>query len=62
LSQDAEQALGRLPEDIRECARFRDDRPDAWYEFNLSRSRASHDGTPPADACAVYWVPAYSRP
>ncbi|WP_231514464.1 DUF4153 domain-containing protein [Mycobacterium sp. URHB0044] len=62
LSPDAEQALARLPEPIRQCARYRDDGPDAWYEFNLSRSRASHDGTPPADACAVYWVPAYSRP
>jgi hypothetical protein len=55
LSPDAEQALQRLPESIRQCARYRADEPDPWYVFNLSRSRASHDGTPSADACLEYW-------
>jgi hypothetical protein len=55
LSPDADQALQRLPESIRQCARYRDDAPDPWYVFNLSRSRASHDGTSPADACLEYW-------
>jgi hypothetical protein len=61
LSPDIEQALARLPEPIRQCARYRDEDPDAWYEFNLSRARANHDGTPPSDACADYWGSEYSR-
>jgi hypothetical protein len=61
LSTDAEPALRRLPEAIQRCARYRDDDPDAWYEFNLSRARANHDGTPPSDACADYWTSGYSR-
>jgi hypothetical protein len=61
LSPDVEPALERLPEDIRRCARYRDDRPDAWYEFNLSRSRASHQGTTP-DGCEAYWLPEDLRP
>jgi Domain of unknown function (DUF4173) len=55
LSPDVEPALQRLPESMRVCARYRDDDPDAWYEFNLSRSRASHEGTPAGDGCAHYW-------
>jgi hypothetical protein len=55
LSPDVEPALRRLPESMRACARYRDDDPDAWYEFNLSRSRASREGTPAGDGCAVYW-------
>ena len=55
LSSDVAPALVRLPESMRLCARYRDDDADAWYQFNLSRSRATHDGTPPADACAGYW-------
>ena len=54
LSPDVEQALQRLPEPIRQCARYRDDERDAWYEFNLSRSRASYDGTLAGDACEPY--------
>jgi hypothetical protein len=61
LSPDIEPALARLPEPVRQCARYRDNRQDAWYEFNLSRSRASHDGTPPGDACSDYWIPEYAR-
>jgi hypothetical protein len=61
LSPDIEPALARLPEPIRQCARYRDNRQDAWYEFNLSRSLASHEGTPPADACSDYWIPEYAR-
>jgi hypothetical protein len=61
LSPDVEQALERLPEPIRQCARYRDEDRDAWYEFNLSRSRASRDGTPPSDGCAEYWDAEYSR-
>jgi hypothetical protein len=56
LSSDVEPALERLPESVRQCARYRDDDRDPWYAFNLSRSRADHDGTPPGDACASYWV------
>lgn len=55
LSTDVEPALRRLPEAIRSCTRYRDDPRDAWYEYNLSRSRASHNGTPPGDACLGYW-------
>jgi hypothetical protein len=55
LSPDADQALQRLPEPIRQCARYRDEELDPWYEFNLSRSRASHDGTPSGDRCLEYW-------
>jgi hypothetical protein len=55
LSSDVERALRRLPDPIRQCARYRDDGPDAWYEFNLSRSLASHEGTPAGDGCGVYW-------
>jgi Domain of unknown function (DUF4173) len=55
LSPDVEQALARLPEPIRECARYRNDAPDAWYALNLSRSRAPRGGTPPGDRCATYW-------
>ena len=43
LSSDAEPALDRLPEDVRQCAAYRADARDAWYEFNLSRWRASRD-------------------
>ena len=57
LSPDVEQALRRLPEPIRDCARYRDRQEDAWYEFNLSRSRASRDGTAPYDVCGQYWDP-----
>jgi Domain of unknown function (DUF4173) len=55
LSPDVEPALARLPQPMRECARYRDDDRDAWYEFNLSRSSANHDGTPLPEACAEYW-------
>jgi hypothetical protein len=60
LSTDVEPALRRLPEPIRLCARYRDEAPDAWYEFNFSRSRANHDGTVPVDGCYQYWDPDYS--
>jgi len=52
LSEDVEQSLARLPESIRRCAKYRDDEPDAWYEFNLSRSRATHDNAS-VDECDV---------
>jgi len=60
LSTDVEPALRRLPEPIRLCARYRDEAPGAWYEFNFSRSRANHDGTVPVDGCYQYWDPDYS--
>jgi MFS family permease len=44
LSPDIEPALARLPESMRECAMYRNDDRDPWYEFNLSRWRAPHDG------------------
>ncbi len=50
LSPDIEPALQRLPEPMRVCARYRNEKPDPWYEFNLSRSQASHEGTPAGDA------------
>ena len=56
LSQDVEPALQRLPEEIRQCARYRDREPDAWYEFNVSRSRASGGGTGSWDACEQFWT------
>jgi hypothetical protein len=56
LSTDVEPALVRLPQAMRECARYRDRDRDAWYEFNLSRSRASHDGMASYDACEQFWV------
>jgi hypothetical protein len=55
LSPDAEPALQRLPESMRVCAFYRDDEPDPWYLFNLSRARANHGGTPADDACGEYW-------
>jgi Domain of unknown function (DUF4173) len=56
LSPDIEPALARLPESMRECAMYRGDGLDPWYEFNLSRWRATHDGTPRGDQCAEYWL------
>ena len=56
LSQDVEPALQRLPEEIRQCARYRDDEPDAWYEFNVSRSRATSGGTASWESCEAYWT------
>jgi hypothetical protein len=55
LSPDVEPALRRLPEEVRLCAKYRDDAPDAWYEFNWSRSHASRAGTSSLDSCADYW-------
>ncbi|MCP9275529.1 DUF4153 domain-containing protein [Mycolicibacterium arenosum] len=54
LSPDIQPALQRLPEAMRVCAFYRDDRPVPWYAFNLARARANHDGTPD-DACSEYW-------
>lgn len=54
LSTDSEPALRRLPDSIQECARYRDRGSDAWYEFNLSRSQASHDGTASYEVCDQY--------
>jgi hypothetical protein len=56
LSQDVEPALARLPEEIRQCARYRDDERDAWYEFNVSRSRATGGGTASWESCEAYWT------
>jgi hypothetical protein len=56
LSQDVEPALQRLPEEVRQCARYRDRGPDAWYEFNVSRSRATGGGTASWDSCEAYWT------
>jgi hypothetical protein len=53
LSSDAEPALARLPEAMRQCADYRADAPDAWYEFNLSRWRASGDD-PATATCPQY--------
>jgi MFS family permease len=54
LSSDIEPALARLPESMRVCAMYRNDDRGPWYEFNLSRWRAPHDGTPQGDACSKY--------
>lgn len=54
LSSDAEPALARLPEPMPQCADYRADAPDAWYEFNLSRWRAS--GADPATATCPQYV------
>ena len=62
LSTDVEPALRRLPDAIAQCALYRDDHSDAWYEFNLSRARAHHDETLPVDGCADYFDDDYSRP
>lgn len=62
LSTDVEPALRRLPDAIAQCALYRDDHSDAWYEFNLSRARAHHDETPAVDGCADYFDDDYSRP
>ncbi|HET6731240.1 DUF4153 domain-containing protein [Mycobacterium sp.] len=56
LSSDIEPALARLPEPMRVCAMYRSDDRDAWYEFNLSRWRATHDGAPRGDECGQYWL------
>jgi hypothetical protein len=56
LSQDVEPSLQRLPEEIRQCARYRDREPDAWYEFNVSRSRATGGGTASWESCQAYWT------
>jgi hypothetical protein len=53
LSPDIEPTLARLPESMRVCAMYRDDDRGPWYEFNLSRWRAPHDGTP-RDGCPEY--------
>jgi Domain of unknown function (DUF4173) len=62
LSTDVDPALRRLPEAMQQCALYRDDTPDTWYEFNLSRSRAPHDGTALSDVCTDYWDDDYSMP
>jgi CheY-like chemotaxis protein len=51
-----------LPEELQECALYRLEDPNAWYEFNLSRSRAPRDGALPTDDCAEYWDDDYARP
>jgi hypothetical protein len=51
LSPDVAPVLRRLPEPMRQCASYRADEPDAWYEFNLSRARASDDHTQSANGC-----------
>lgn len=56
LSSDIEPALARLPESMHGCAKFRSDDRGPWYEFNLSRWRATYDGTPRGDECAEYWL------
>jgi hypothetical protein len=55
LSPDIEPALARLPESVRVCAIYRNDDRSPWYEFNLSRWRAPHDGPPPGNDCSAYW-------
>jgi hypothetical protein len=54
LSSDIEPALARLPESMRVCALYRNDDRGPWYEFNLSRWSAPHDGTPQGDECSKY--------
>lgn len=55
LSPDIGPALARLPEPMRQCAKYREAQPDAWYEFNLSRSRADHGATLSYAECDEYW-------
>lgn len=55
LSPDIEPVMARLPEPMRLCAMYRMHNPDAWYEFNLSRSRAPHDSDGMDDRCTEYW-------
>lgn len=60
LSSDIDPALRRLPDEVRGCIARPETPPDPWYEFNLSRSRASdqvrvpsyRSGPPPA--CEEY--------
>ena len=55
LSPDIEPALARLPKSMHDCATYRNDHRDPWYEFNLSRWRASDDRTPwNNDECSKY--------
>lgn len=44
LSPDAEPALTRLPDEMRECAGYRAADRGPWYQFNLSRWQATFDG------------------
>ena len=62
LSSDIDPALHRLPDRIRACVTYRGRRPDPWYLFNLSRSRADRavDG-PLSDFCTVFGRDEYSR-
>jgi len=46
LSPDIEPALAGLPAGVGVCPTYRDDAPDPWYEFNLSRWRAPHGRCP----------------
>jgi hypothetical protein len=55
LSTDVEPALVRLPQSMRVCATYRNEDRGPWYEFNLSRWRAPHEGTPRNnDVCSNY--------
>lgn len=55
LSADIEPALARLPEPVRACAGYRAEEPDPWYEFNLSRWRASLQAPHTETDCSEYW-------
>ncbi|WP_234788630.1 DUF4153 domain-containing protein [Mycolicibacterium iranicum] len=55
LSPDADPALVRLPEAVRQCASYRMEGRDPWYEFNLSRWRASRQAPHVAENCSEYW-------
>jgi hypothetical protein len=46
LSPDIEPALAGMPASLRLCPLYRSDDRDPWYEFNLSRWRAPHNGCP----------------
>jgi hypothetical protein len=53
LSSDVQAALDRLPEDMQMCAVYRAMDRGPWYEFNLSRWRATHDN-PSTATCPQY--------
>ncbi|TFV59962.1 DUF4173 domain-containing protein [Mycobacterium sp. PS03-16] len=53
LSSDIDPALHRLPDHLRSCVTAYDQPEDAWYLFNLSRSRADRPSlSDVSDTCA----------
>lgn len=53
LSSDVQPALDRLPDNVQTCAVYRAGDRGPWYEFNLSRWRATRDD-PSTATCPQY--------